>query len=80
MRQKKQKYYVVWQGHHPGIYSSWEACKAQVDNFPDARYKSYESKAEADAAYTSGPEKKGLLLPLRHPGLLYDQEELSGKV
>jgi ribonuclease HI len=57
MRQKKQKYYVVWQGHHPGIYSSWEACKAEVDNFPDARYKSYESRAEAEAAYTQGPEK-----------------------
>lgn len=57
MRQKKQKYYVVWQGHHPGIYSSWEACKAQVDNFPDARYKSYESRAEAEAAYSQGPEK-----------------------
>lgn len=57
MRQKKQKYYVVWQGHHPGIYSSWEACKAEVDNFPNARYKSFETKAEAEAAYTSGPEK-----------------------
>ncbi|NOR86144.1 MAG: hypothetical protein GQ527_00905, partial [Bacteroidales bacterium] len=20
---KKQKYYVVWKGHHPGIYESW---------------------------------------------------------
>jgi ribonuclease HI len=57
MRPKKQKYYVVWQGHHPGIYSSWEACKAEVHNFPDARYKSYETKAEAEAAYVQGPVK-----------------------
>jgi ribonuclease HI len=77
MRQKKQKYYVVWQGHHPGIYSSWEACKAQVDNFPDARYKSYESKAEADAAYSSGPERRGRLMSLKTN--YARSEELSGK-
>jgi len=57
MRQKKQKYYVVWQGHHPGIYSSWEACKTQVNNFPDARYKSYESREEAESAFAQVPEK-----------------------
>ncbi len=57
MRPKKQKYYVVWQGHHPGIYSSWEACKAEVNNVPDARYKSYESRQEAEAAFSHGPEK-----------------------
>ena len=57
MRPKKQKYYVVWQGHHPGIYSSWETCKAQVNNVPDARYKSYETKAEAEEAFAQGPQK-----------------------
>lgn len=53
----KQKYYVVWQGYKPGIYSSWPACQAQIDGFPGARYKSFESKAEAEAAFSKGPSQ-----------------------
>jgi ribonuclease HI len=46
----KQKFYVVWEGHTPGIYSSWEAAKRQVDGYPQAKYKSYDSRAEAEKA------------------------------
>lgn len=46
----KQKYYVVWEGHQPGIYDNWETCKKQIDGFPQAKYKSFDSKAEAEAA------------------------------
>jgi ribonuclease HI len=56
MAQKKQKYYVVWQGHTPGIYSSWEKCLSQVKNYPNARYKAFASKAEAEEAYYDGPQ------------------------
>ncbi len=52
----KKKYYVVWQGVEPGIYDDWTSCKRQVDNFPAARYKSYPTKEEAEAAYRHGPE------------------------
>jgi len=55
MSPKKQKYYVVWHGHHPGIYSSWEDCSAQVKNFQNAVYKSFETKAEAENAYRQSP-------------------------
>ena len=58
MSQKKQKYYVVWHGHHPGIYTSWEKCQAQVKNFPNAIYKSFESKEEAEEAFHSTPSFK----------------------
>jgi len=58
MRAKKQKYYVVWQGHHPGIYNSWEKCSAEVKNFPGAVYKSSESKEEAEDAFRHGVERK----------------------
>ncbi|MCB0528992.1 MAG: ribonuclease H family protein [Saprospiraceae bacterium] len=47
----KQKYYVVWEGHTPGIYSSWEAAKRQVDGYAQAKYKSFESRAEAEKAF-----------------------------
>ncbi len=49
----KQKFYVVWEGHRPGVYSTWDACKKQVDGFNGAKYKSFESKAEAEAALKS---------------------------
>ena len=48
---KTQKYYVVWKGRKPGIYPSWDECKAQVDGFADAKYKSFESKPQAVAAF-----------------------------
>lgn len=47
---KKQKYYVVWQGKQPGIYSDWEECKAQVTGVQGAQYKGFDSMAEAEAA------------------------------
>ncbi|SHE12540.1 Ribonuclease H [Chlamydia abortus] len=50
----KQKYYVVWVGHKPGIYTSWPECKEQVDGRKDAKYKSFSSKAEAEKAYREG--------------------------
>jgi ribonuclease HI len=58
MSAKKQKYYVVWQGHNPGIYKSWEECKVQVHNYTNASYKSFESKAEAEKAFKEGPEPR----------------------
>jgi Predicted double-stranded RNA/RNA-DNA hybrid binding protein len=51
------KYYVVWEGHQPGIYTSWPACQAQVNGYADAKYKSYPSQAEAERAYREGWKK-----------------------
>jgi ribonuclease HI len=51
---KKQKYYVVWVGAKPGIYNSWPDCQKQVAGFPKARYKSFESKLEAELALKKG--------------------------
>ena len=47
----KQKFYVVWEGHKPGIYKSWDECQKQVAGFPQAKYKSFESAAEAEKAF-----------------------------
>ena len=47
---KKQKYYVVWQGRKPGIYTSWEECKQQVVGVQGAQYKSFDTLQEAEAA------------------------------
>lgn len=53
---KKQKYYVVWVGIKPGIYSTWDEAKKQIDNYPKAQYKSFESLAEAETAFKNKPK------------------------
>ena len=47
---KKQKYYVVWQGKKPGIYTDWDECKEQVHGVVGAQYKSFDTMTEAEAA------------------------------
>jgi len=44
-----QKYYAVRRGKTPGIYLTWPECKAQVDGFTGARYKSFPDRAQAEA-------------------------------
>lgn len=52
----QNKYYVVWIGHKPGIYDSWEDCKANIHKFKGAKYKSFYSKEEADKKFKLGYE------------------------
>lgn len=49
----KHKYYVVWRGHKPGIYTSWAETEKQVKGYGAAQFKSFESLKEAEAAYRS---------------------------
>jgi ribonuclease HI len=49
----KQKYYVVWQGRKPGIYTSWAETEKQVKGFAAAQYKAFDSLKEAESAYRS---------------------------
>ena len=41
------KYYAVKKGKTPGVYRSWAECKAQVDGFSGAVYKSFKTLEEA---------------------------------
>jgi ribonuclease HI len=47
---EKTKFYVVWKGRKTGVFSSWEACAAQVDGFTGAQYKSFTSRIAAEQA------------------------------
>ena len=51
----KKTFYVVWNGVKTGVYSSWAECKAQVEGYDGAIYKSFPSKLEADKAYNESP-------------------------
>ncbi|MFC4812494.1 ribonuclease H [Paenibacillus sp. GCM10023250] len=53
----KQKFYVVWVGRKPGVYANWGECQAQINKFDDAKFKSYETRAEAEEAYRGGWQK-----------------------
>jgi ribonuclease HI len=47
----KQKYYTVWVGQKPGVYSTWEEARKQVQGFPQAKYKAFPTQAEALVAF-----------------------------
>jgi len=51
----KQKYYVVWEGVNPGIYTSWTDCQLQTKGFDGAKYKSFDTLEEAERALASSP-------------------------
>lgn len=44
----KKKYYAVKKGKTPGIYLTWNDCKAQTDGYSGAIYKSFQSVEEAE--------------------------------
>jgi len=60
---KGQKFYVVWEGTKPGIYKSWAECQEQVKGYKGARFKSFPTFDEAEAAYlgeVNGPTDTNL--------------------
>lgn len=46
-----KKFYVVWQGRETGIFTDWPTCKKQIDRFAGAKYKSFPTLLEAEAAF-----------------------------
>lgn len=51
----KQKYYVVWDGVAPGIYTSWNDCLLQTKGYERAKYKSFDTREEAERAFARSP-------------------------
>ena len=49
-----KKYYVVWAGRETGIFTEWSVAQRHVLGFAGARFKSFESRAEAEAAFKAG--------------------------
>lgn len=52
-----RKFYVVWEGRAPGIYDSWEECQEQINGFPGAKYKSFNSQDDATEAFRGDPRE-----------------------
>ena len=45
----KQKFYAVRNGNKIGVFDTWDECKASVDGFSGAEYKSFKTYDEAIA-------------------------------
>ncbi|XP_059211679.1 ribonuclease H1 [Centropristis striata] len=81
---KGKFFYAVRKGFKPGVYSSWDECKSQVDKFPAAAFKKFASEKDAWAFFRGAepspvPEVKKVaqcvesaaaLLPKRGPEAL----------
>ncbi|UYG09208.1 ribonuclease H family protein [Halomonas sp. M4R1S46] len=52
---KGPKFYVVWVGRQTGIFTTWAECNRQVKGYPKARYKSFPTREDAEAAFAKGP-------------------------
>ncbi len=46
-----KRFYVVWKGRVPGVYDNLDDAMEQVDNFPGALFKSYDSPQAAAEAF-----------------------------
>ncbi|MDU1891394.1 MAG: ribonuclease H family protein [Dysgonomonas sp.] len=51
----KKKFYVVWNGVVPGVYTEWKDAKVQIDGYDGAIYKSFSSEKEARDAFNDNP-------------------------
>ncbi|KAL4236362.1 Ribonuclease H1 [Mactra antiquata] len=82
---KHMPYYAVRRGKCPGVYSTWAECKAQVENFPGARYKKFNTENEAkDFVHSFDTPKKGTYYarkygesPATSPTMKYDTSSTS---
>jgi len=49
-----KKFYVVWEGRKPGVYSDWKACKEMVSGFKGASFMGFPSLEAAKTAFRHG--------------------------
>ena len=52
----KNRFYVVWSGRNPGIYSDWEVCKHEIMGCKGAKYKGFPDRLSAEKAFKEGPD------------------------
>ncbi len=52
----KNRFYVVWSGRNPGIYSDWEVCKREIMGCKGAKYKGFPDRLSAEKAFKEGPD------------------------
>ncbi len=77
----KKRFYVVWKGRRAGVFETWDECAVQVNGYPGAEYKGFDSRADAEAALlgtyadcTTTAKQPGVLSTTESPKQLTDHE------
>ena len=75
----KRKFYVVWVGRVPGIYEDWAECLDQVDQFPGALYKAFDSQTAATIAFRGDPNDQASIIEAiaEHNALMRKEHQTS---
>jgi len=73
---KVKKFYVVWKGRKTGIFTTWEACKAEIEGFKSARYKSFENRAQAEQAFQNAYSQYVAITPKLGPSNNLSEDKL----
>ncbi|KAI5927988.1 ribonuclease H [Camillea tinctor] len=82
---KAQKFYAVRAGFKPGVYLSYAKCQEQTTGFPNALFRAFENREDAEAyaagkyvpSATDGEEKFYAIARGREPGIYTDWESAS---
>lgn len=86
---KKKKFYVVWEGHLPGIYNDWGKCQAQIKGYPNAKFRSFNTLTQAQKALkdpdsvAASSKKKTYYYVVWHgskPGVYTDWDEVRENI
>lgn len=56
-KSKRPKYYVVWEGFQPGIYTHWSEAQKQINGFRKPTFKTFGSRQLAEKAFSDGPDR-----------------------
>ena len=74
----KSKFYTVWNGKTPGVYASWKECEEQVKGVEGAKYKSFDTREEAEKALQGNywqfvkPKTDKQVASNQHPQIIAD--------
>ena len=52
----KNKFYVVWSGRNPGVYSDWKDCQKEIRGYKGAKFKGFPDRLSAETAFKEGPD------------------------
>jgi len=71
-----RKFYVVWAGRKTGVFTDWATTHQYVDKYPGAKFKSFDSREEADQAFRAGrpataPSQRPLLPKASAPSRIH---------
>ena len=75
-----KKFYAVRQGRDgPAVYDTWDQCRARVQGFSGAVYKSFPTRAEAEAFIAGGEAVSGDAAPPEGAAVAYVDGSFDGK-